>query len=753
MTEEAADTKRDIDRKSAYSTSLEYISDELRRLDLIIYLQFLKQQTQQQAGSMEQFKGLVISEQEIVGMLANVANPLADESLLSSDNLENRKVIDALSQLESQIKERRATSLKEGIYLSLPHLSQIFHLSPSEEECLLICLAPELDRKYERLYAYLQDDVTRKKPSVDLVFNLLCHTSYEKLAARLMFDVQAPLLKYRLLHMIDSSQEGLMPLLSRLLKLDDRIVNFLLGFEQIDSRLEKIAQLIPPQNRFNQVATDEGIQTRVRNIVHTNFTKAETARQNVVFYLHGTYGSGRHSLVKSICQDLKLNLLTADLEKMLANQVAFEEILWSLGRELLLQPEVLCLENFDRLLDDDRHQCQLRSTVEMIRTFSRLTFLLSSRPWKPQGLLNKEIFIALEFPIIDDKTRKRFWKYHLNGKDRPFCDADIDKLASRFRLTSGQIQDALVMARNLALWRSPDDGQITLEELYAACRAQSNLKLNALARKIDPKYTWEDIVLPYDQLTQLGEICNQAKYRHIVYGDWGFDRKLSLGKGLNVLFSGPPGTGKTMAAEIIANELKLELYKIDLSQVVSKYIGETEKNLDKIFTEAQTSNTILFFDEADALFGKRSEVKDAHDRYANIEIGYLLQKMEEYNGITILATNLRQNMDEAFLRRIHFAVEFPFPDEKQRELIWRTIFPIEAPIAKDIDYEFLSERLKIAGGNIKNIALTSAFYSAKGDMEIGMGQIMLAAKREFQKIGRPFLKTDLDPYYELTEGK
>jgi len=243
-------------------------------------------------------------------------------------------------------------------------------------------------------------------------------------------------------------------------------------------------------------------------------------------------------------------------------------------------------------------------------------------------------------------------------------------------------------------------------------------------------------VLPPEQLGQLKDICNRAKYRHIVYGDWGFDRKLSLGKGLNALFSGPPGTGKTMAAEVIANELNLDLYKIDLSQVVSKYIGETEKNLDKIFTEAQNSNAILFFDEADALFGKRSEVKDAHDRYANIEIGYLLQKMEEYDGITILATNLRKNMDEAFIRRIQVIIEFPFPDEEYRKLIWEVTFPTETPINDDVKFDILAREIKLAGGNIKNIALAAAFYAAGDGGIIQMPHLIYAARQEYQKIGR-----------------
>jgi SpoVK/Ycf46/Vps4 family AAA+-type ATPase len=243
-------------------------------------------------------------------------------------------------------------------------------------------------------------------------------------------------------------------------------------------------------------------------------------------------------------------------------------------------------------------------------------------------------------------------------------------------------------------------------------------------------------------LAQLREICNQVKYRRVVYGEWGFDRKLSLGKGVNVLFSGPPGTGKTMAAEVIANELQLDLYKIDLSQVVSKYIGETEKNLDRIFTAAQNANAILFFDEADALFGKRSEVKDAHDRYANIEIGYLLQKMEEYQGMAMLATNLRQHMDEAFVRRIGAIVEFPFPDAEYRQQIWEVIFPQAAPLAEDVNFGILARQVKLAGGNIKNIALAAAFYAAEAGEVIRMQHLIQAARREYQKLGRTWNESE-----------
>jgi SpoVK/Ycf46/Vps4 family AAA+-type ATPase len=332
-------------------------------------------------------------------------------------------------------------------------------------------------------------------------------------------------------------------------------------------------------------------------------------------------------------------------------------------------------------------------------------------------------------------------------------NADLDALASRFRLTPGQIAEATAVAYSQALWRmaahvpqalSPESpGSLSLRDLFSAGRAQSGHDLANVAHKITPVYTWDDIVLPNDALAQLREICQRVMHQHRVLGAWGFDRKLSQGKGVNTLFAGPSGTGKTMAAEIIANELGLDLYKIDLSGVVSKYIGETEKNLDRIFRAAENANAILFFDEADALFGKRSEVRDSHDRYANIEISYLLQKMEAYDGIAILATNLRQNLDDAFVRRLAFTVHFPFPDEASRRRVWAGIWPPETPLAADVDQAFLARQFKLSGGNIKNIALAAAFLAAEDGGLVTMAHLLQATRREYQKMGKVLSDTEL----------
>jgi SpoVK/Ycf46/Vps4 family AAA+-type ATPase len=367
--------------------------------------------------------------------------------------------------------------------------------------------------------------------------------------------------------------------------------------------------------------------------------------------------------------------------------------------------------------------------------------------------------ITVPFTVLEFSQRRECWQTNLQAAEITLEDKELDLLSDRFLLTPDQIANAVVTAHNNARWQSSQtrfslnsatqDKLPLFLHLCSAARAQSGHDLATLARKIEPKYTWDDIVLHPNQLTQLQDICKEAEYRDLVHQKWGFADKLSLGKGLNVLFSGASGTGKTMAAEVIAHQMQLDLYKIDLSQIVSKYIGETEKNLNRIFTAATNSNAILFFDEADALFGKRSEVQDARDRYANIEVGYLLQKMEEYEGIAILTTNLRINMDTAFERRLRFIIEFPLPDTKNRYLIWQQIFPKNAPCSPNLDLEFLAQNFEITGANIRNIALTAAFLAADGGGVIEMLHLLRAIRREFQKMGQILRDEDLGQYVDL----
>ena len=733
-----------IELSQPYATTWQYLSDEFRRLDLLIWCRLPEHEPgAPPATPLQQFKGLVLTEEEIRKLLGDPLDPSLSEAPQDGDDLPTRHLHAALGDVTSRIQARRTASLHAGVYLPLPYLSLLFHLTPFEEQSLLVCLAAEVDRKYEKLYAYLQDDVTRKKPSVDLILKLLCQTLPEKLAARLAFDPSSPLVKYRLLQMTDALPDGPSPLISRFLKLDDRIVNFLLGFEQIDSRLEPFVRFVSGQAKLEEVPVGEQIQSRMRSFTGWHSRQGESRREPIVFHFSGPYGSGKRLLAEAICHELRLPLLLAEADRMTSGQVSAEEALWLLGREAVLQSAALCFQDFDSLLADDKQALLLKSLLKVTKTFSLTLFLLGRRTWRPLGLLDDVAFVECEIPIPDDGIRKRLWKSHLNGRSPLASDADVGALASKFRFTPGQIQDALAAAGNLARWRSPEVGTLTAEDIHAACRAQSDPKLHTLARKIRSVHTWKDIVLPADTLAQLGEMCQRVAQSCRVLGEWGFATKLSTGKGVNALFAGPSGTGKTMAAGILANELGLELYKIDLSQVVSKFIGETEKNLDSIFTGAENSNIILFFDEADALFGKRSEVRDSHDRYANIEISYLLQKMEDYEGVAILATNLRQNLDEAFLRRLAFSINFPFPDEADRRRLWSGIWPEAISFANNVDFDVLARQFKLSGGNIKNVALAAAFLAAADGGIVNMSHLLHAIRREFQKLGK--VLTEFDP--------
>ncbi len=442
-----------------------------------------------------------------------------------------------------------------------------------------------------------------------------------------------------------------------------------------------------------------------------HFLQYNTLGNGVIVYLRGPYGVGRQKTAEAVCREQGIGLLIADLEWLSCNENgSCDQTSGLVQREAKLQQAAVYWKGFDTLLDEQKKGV-LRNFIRQLEDRPALTFLAGETLWQPADSLRDAPYAQVELVRPSSAERLRMWSAAFNDNYDINTEVDISALATKFKFTGGQILDAAATAENLARQREAQRLEITPRDLYEACRKHSNQKLSTLARKIIPKYKWNDIVLPDDRLEQLRETCNYVKYRARVYDEWGFDHKMSLGKGLSILFAGPSGTGKTMAAEIIAGELGLELYKIDLSTVVSKYIGETEKNLSGIFTEAETSNAILFFDEADALFGKRSEVRDSHDRYANIETGYLLQRMEEYEGVVILATNLRKNMDEAFVRRLHFTVEFPFPGEKDRHKIWLSVWPAETPRDPALDLSFMARRFEISGGNICNIALAAAFLA------------------------------------------
>jgi len=617
----------------------------------------------------------------------------------------------------------------------LARIIESFGLSAFDADVVLLALAPEIDLRYEKIYSYLQDDVTRKRPTVELALNLLCASLEEKLERRIHFSSSGTLVKKRLLQVVSDPNQAEPSSLAHYFKLDDQMKRLLLGEPGLDERLAGFCQLVEPEVDWESVPLDPETRQSLARLA----LDSRSSTKGLHLYFQGRGGPEKRESAEGLAALLDTKLLVAKIDRFPEN--SNPDLLSSLlVREAQLQGAVIFVSTLDDFHGAES-STRRRSLMEGLAQHQGITILAGRGSWDPLTTPAAGV-VPIEFEVPDFRQRYAKWESELDRLGAQVNANDVETLAGRFRLTPFQIRQAVASAQASCKWRlarSDSDetpAMPTLDELSAAARNQCGHELADLARKIEPRYSWTDLILSPDPKAQLREICFQAECRPLVYEQWGFDRKLSLGKGLNVLFAGPPGTGKTMAAEVIAHELRLDLYRIDLSQVVSKYIGETEKNLDRIFTAAENSNAILFFDEADALFGKRSEVRDSHDRYANIEISYLLQKMEEYQGISILATNLRQNLDDAFVRRLQAIVEFPFPDEEYRRRIWESVFPEETPVAKDVRFDLLAREVKLAGGNIKNMAVAAAFYAAADGAVVRTAHLIQAAHREHQKLAR-----------------
>ncbi|WP_248926134.1 ATP-binding protein [Paenibacillus hamazuiensis] len=719
-----------------FSTIAEHLQAELTLLDLKLHSLWLKRRAAGADNPFDHLKGLVMSEQEVLHWLSG---PEA-----ASEEDEDWRI----GALEAEIEQRLQLGTERQIVMPLQYVSRVFGLSACEEQCVIICLAPEIHRKYEKIYAYLQDDVTRKTASAELVMQLIGRTEEEKLQLRSCFSAGSTLQRL-FLSPIPQPPGG--TLLSQPLQLDERIVEFMLGTGRLDRRLSSFCELIRPQDNPGELLVDQKLQDKLRTFARRADEADSEGHNGLLFCLFGASGAGKLFQVRHFCSFFRKPLLVVDAGRMLQEDKPLGELLTHVTREAHLQQAVLCFRRLDPLLQEDPAASKkLDALSASLKHFPQIVFLLSERSWKPDHA-EQRLCIEAEIGIPDEGQRERLWSTLSGNYPMDRTGIPWGMVAGAFRFTPGRIVQALKQAHTLSMWDAgdgPNAGQIRYEHVIAACYRGAQHRLETKATRLKPKYGWSDVVLPKEQIRQLQNACSQIKYRHIVYGQWGFSRKLSYGKGVSMLFSGPPGTGKTMAAEVIAGELALQIYKIDLAQVVSKYIGETEKNLHDLFREAQLSHAILFFDECDALFGKRSEVKDSHDKYANMETSFLLQKMEEYEGVCIMATNYLQNIDEAFMRRIGYIVKFPFPDASYRENIWRSLFPKEAPLSEEVDFAYLGRKLELSGGHIKNIAVSSAFLAAEAGEPIGMRQIMQAARYELQKNGKIISDNDWDEYAE-----
>jgi hypothetical protein len=723
------------EQTAPYASSLEHLIDELGRVDLLVRAQVARAR---HAAGGEELRGLSISDDDADELLDRPIGRAAWELVPPPP-----AILDIDAAIEGQraaIVARRAESFRRGTELRLAALAARFELTRFDVDALLLALAPEVDARYGKLFGYLHDDVTRNRCSVDIALSLLCPSFEARLAARRCFAQGAPLIRHGLVKLLGDSQDRDTPLIRSAIKVDNRIVQYLLGIDELDPALAARARLVTPAAQLSDLLLDDALRARLAHLVDG---AGASAGPGYVVYLQGSYGVGKRSTAEALCEKLGQKLLIVDGQALSgAPDDSIAETARLVAREARLLGAALYWDGLDLAVAGEKKAAQ-GAILRAIEDLPGITFLGGEAPWEPGGALRGRPFLRVELPLPSRPDQVRLWEEALGDAlpaiirgDDPAGLTTLELLASRYKLSGGQIRDAAATAKNLARFHDPARAFVTIDHLAQACRIHSAPKLSALARKITVQSAWDDLVLPKDRLARLREICNQARYRGVVLDAWGFARKLSGGKGLTLLFAGPPGTGKTMAAGVMANELGLDLYAIDLSNVVNKYIGETEKHLAKIFDEAERSSAVLFFDEADALFGKRSEVRDAHDRYANIETSYLLQRMEAYEGVAILATNLAQNMDEAFVRRIQFTVDFTPPDERERLRIWERIWPDNVPRDPGVDLGFLARRFELTGGHIRNVALSAAYLAAAEGSAVTQKHLLHATRREYQKMGR-----------------
>jgi ATPase family associated with various cellular activities (AAA) len=588
--------------------------------------------------------------------------------------------------------------------------TRLLGLDLLDSAVLGLSVAPELNPRYGRLFAYLQDDVTRKLASPRLVGHLLEGEGVTTADVLTAFAHDAPLRRRGALRLLEG--DGAVPLAERQVKVSERLAAFLLGTRLDNPRADGRLRPLP------LAAHDPG---RPETIVQlTSLLKADTRLPIVVA------GPDAPSLVAAGVGRPLLLANIRDLE----------------NAELMAEAALLCaLEGLELCFDglDGLEPVERARVLRALDPRTDRTLMIA--PTRTAALaLGDRTVLLVEAAMPSFGERHQAWS-DLSGA------VDTRDVAAKFRLSTGQIADASAVAKLAATMRGAAAPEPV--DLDFGARQASSSRLGELAARIAPGYRWGDLVLPERQRELLQSISAYLRHRDRVLSDWGYEKSVARTQGLKVLFAGESGTGKTMAAQVLAAELGLELFRVDLATIVSKYIGETEKNLDRIFSAADGSNAILFFDEADALFGKRSEVSDSHDRYANIEVAYLLQKMEQYAGAVILATNFRRNIDEAFVRRLDFVIDFPFPEADDRKRIWRLLLPAEAPLADDIDVDFLATQFKLSGGAIRNCSLSAAFQAADGGDIIEMRHLVRAVAQEYGKQGRLTLESDFEHFHGL----
>ncbi|WP_432947693.1 ATP-binding protein [Kribbella sp. CA-253562] len=609
-----------------------------------------------------------------------------------------------------RVETRAGQAESHGNDLRLLRLARTFGLDATAVEVFLAILAPDLDRRFESYYGYLHDDVSRRYATPWLALQLAGRAPSDP-AARALLHPDGALVGSGLV--VVGEQER--PFLTRSLRVAERVCQHLLGDNRPAAEVQRIDAGVPLSLVGDAAALAGSL-----------------ARRSRLVYLRDADGAAP-GWARAAFEQLGMGTLVLDLEQLDLNDQPAAVLRMALlesrlsGRGLVAGPiDVVA-----------RHSAP---SVRAITSLPGALVLYGNRSWEPAWA--NEVPLELTVPAVPDEARADLWRTVLDGRWETGLDPAT--ATSTFRLAP----DAVVRAARSAMLQAGHLGRpVSAEDLRAGARRQNGAGLEQLAHRISPAVRLADLVLPHEQHELVSEVVARARRRSTVLDAWGMRQTGRRGDGISALFAGPPGTGKTMAVEAVAGELGLDVYTVELASVVDKYIGETEKNLERIFDQAERINGVLFFDEADALFGKRSEVSDARDRYANVEVAYLLQRMEAFNGLAVLATNLRVNLDEAFTRRLDVVVEFPLPGKEERLNLWRRSFAAAVPVSDDLDFEFCAASFEMSGGDIRNVAMSAAYLAADAERAVTMADVILAIQREYRKLGRLLVESEFGRYW------
>lgn len=629
-------------------------------------------------------------------------------------------------------------------------LAATFSLEPDEIEILLLALAPALDGTFNVLYGRLKGLTYRHHLDVDVALNVLASDLTHRLELRGLFGAKGRLLTHNLLRIGRGSTELGDDFLNLEIRLPDRLVSHLLGTSDADATLSAFSRLIEPTETLDQVILPAVDKERIVSLVSGHATYLEALKdwglakaipygRAVTLLFSGPSGTGKTLTARAVAHHLGQRLLLVDTGRLLNQGAAFESNIDNMLREARLQQAVLFFDECDGLFNAaNRSRGTLSILLEALERFEGVVVLATNIPHVLDAALDRRILYRVEFQLPSPTMRQAIWSVHLPPEMPLSDDVDVAFLGRRFEFAGGYIKNSVLLAAGRAAQRMNAGGEprVTHADLVEAAYAQLRSRLSRFADRETATLRLADLVVTDDVFEQVNEVIDSVAAQQVVFQEWGFDRKFNKGRGLSALFDGEPGTGKTLAAEIIAAELGMALFRVNVANVVSKYIGETEKNLTRVFAEARSAQSVLLFDEADSLFSKRVEVKGSNDRFANMEVNVLLQLIERYDGLVILTTNLKQSLDTAFERRLSFKVNFPFPEASTRSAIWQQLIPETAPVAGDLDFDMLGKHFELSGGSIKNAVLRAAYGAASSGQAMAMSHFENAAKRECQAAGK-----------------